>query len=227
VGQLRSARCFAGAPRSFPWPLGYSRLPSPGSGRIASPVFRATLPLRGAAGRYLGVWALTIRPSRRRFAARLNSSVRALIGMKRIVQENGTGCGIACAAMIAGTSYARAKRVALQEGVVDERPPYYTTSADLVRLLAALGARAERPRKVVRWPSVSGLSIVGIGYNRTSDTWHWVVYVPSPNGDYVLDPRARIKSDRRVDFTRMHPHRYIPVTRPNNSSKPTPLRGAA
>jgi hypothetical protein len=43
---------------------------------LAGLALRARIRLRGAAGQHPSAWALTNRPSRRRFAARLNSGVR-------------------------------------------------------------------------------------------------------------------------------------------------------
>lgn len=133
--------------------------------------------------------------------------------MRRIKQLDATGCGIACAAMIAGVSYKRARKRAIELGIVGDRPPHYTTSGDVRRLLIDLGASAARGRRLTHWESVSGLSIVGINYSKEFDAWHWVVYVPSKRGSYVLDPRAAVKSCRRYDFLRMRPRSFMPVAR--------------
>lgn len=73
---------------------------------------------------------------------------------------------------------------------------------------------ASRGRRLTHWESLTELSIVGINYNDKSDTWHWVVYVPSARGGYVLDPRAAVKANRRYDFYRMRPRSYIPIGLP-------------
>ena len=147
--------------------------------------------------------------------------------IRRVVQKDSTGCGIACAAMLSGTTYRRAKLLAIDLGIASDRPPYYTSSRDLSLLLRKLGLEPSRGRRLSRWESLQCLSVVGINHNDETDTWHWVVYVPTANGGYVLDPKKSIKSARRVDFGRMTPRSYIPVLRPNKSFKPTPLRGAA
>ena len=134
--------------------------------------------------------------------------------MRRIKQEDATGCGIACAAMIAGVSYARARTRAVELGLVDCAPPHYTSSRQLRQLVGSFGATASRGRRLTHWTSLSELSIVGINYNEKSDTWHWVVYVPSTHGGYVLDPRAAVKADRRYDFPRMRPRSFIPIELP-------------
>ena len=149
--------------------------------------------------------------------------------IRRIVQRDATGCGLACVAMLSKVSYSEAKALAATLGFAPKKRSYYTESWQLRQLLKDLGVRSQRGRRVSHWSSIGSLSIVGINptVRRGHTYWHWVVYVPGPHGGYVLDPMASIKSSRRTDFGRMRLRSFIPVTRPNNSSKPTPLRGAA
>ena len=134
--------------------------------------------------------------------------------LKRVVQKDATGCGLACIAMVAGVSYTQAKKAAVKSRVVDENQPYYTNSGQLARILEELGGSAEKGRRLSHWSSLTSLCIVGIGYKEAEDTWHWVVFVPDRTGGHVLDPRKSVTTNRRKDFSRMVPHRYIPVTRP-------------
>ncbi len=136
--------------------------------------------------------------------------------IKRIIQEDSTGCGIACAAMVASVSYIEAKRTAIKYGIVKEKPPYYTTAGELSALLSKFGNDFARGRKLRKWESLDKLSIVGINYKPTYDTWHWVVYVPDSEAGFVLDPRKGVKTYKRTDFSRMRPRSYIPVSHPNN-----------
>jgi len=131
--------------------------------------------------------------------------------MRRIVQKDVTGCGLACAAMLGGTTYLRAKALAVRLGISSDRPPYYTSSGQLSLLLRKLGLRPSKGRKLSNWASLQGLSVVGINYSERNNIWHWVVYVPSANGGYVLDPRESVKTTRRTDFGRMVPRSYIPI----------------
>lgn len=147
--------------------------------------------------------------------------------MRRILQEDPTGCGIACAAMVSGVSYAQAKQRAIELGIVEVKPPHRTQSATLTKLLEDLGVRCKKGRRLSHWSSLTTMSIVGINYKEKNDTsyWHWVVYVPDdvrgyvPDDvrGYVLDPRKIIKTEQRRDFKKMHPHNFIPVVCPNIS----------
>lgn len=38
--------------------------------------------------------------------------------IKRVIQEDSTGCGIACVAMVAGISYAEAKQITLNNEIL-------------------------------------------------------------------------------------------------------------
>lgn len=135
--------------------------------------------------------------------------------IRRVIQKDGTGCGLACAAMLGGTSYLRAKTLAVRLGISSDRPPYYTSAGQLSLLLRNLGLRPSKGRRLSKWESLQGLSVVGINYREKDDTWHWVVYVPSADGGYVLDPKKSVKTARRTDFGRMIPRSYIPITRSN------------
>ena len=132
--------------------------------------------------------------------------------VRRILQEDNTGCGLACVAMVAGTSYAKVKAVAIRLGIATKRPPYYTSAKHLSMLMRELGLRSSKERMLSGWKSFSAPSIIAINLDKKGN-WHWVVYVPSADGGYVLDPKKVIKSVRRTDFSRMRPRSYIPMLR--------------
>ncbi|MDO8908424.1 MAG: cysteine peptidase family C39 domain-containing protein [Pseudohongiella sp.] len=146
--------------------------------------------------------------------------------LKRVIQKDSTGCGIACVAMIAGISYGEAKRTAIAHGIVKKRPPYYTTSGELTELLRKFHRGATKGRKLSKWESLDRLSIVGINFSSTHGTWHWVIYVPGIDAGFVLDPRKSVKTHKRTDFSRMRPRSYIAVTPPDNQLLATNNAGA-
>lgn len=132
-------------------------------------------------------------------------------GIKRILQEDATGCGLACIAMIVGKTYAEVKKIALDNEILEEKRTFYTKDKHLISLLDYFNFKAKKERKVSQWPLVQTLSIVAINYKKNNDSWHWVVYVPDENQGYVLDPHKKIKTDKRVDFSRMRVRSYIPI----------------
>jgi len=131
--------------------------------------------------------------------------------IKRIIQDDASGCGLACVAMIVGATYAEVKKLALDNGILEEKRTFYTISRDLISLLNYFNFKAERERKVSHWSSIQSLSIVAINFRESSNSWHWVVYVPDENQGYVLDPHKKIKKEQRRDLSRMRLRSYIPI----------------
>ncbi len=125
--------------------------------------------------------------------------------MQRVEQPDGTGCGLACVAMLAGRSYATVKEKAIKLTLYDgfgTKRNYRTLARHLRRLGEAyslcLGPRVEfaRRRRHVRTsldeferymkarePSAHAL----VATHRKEDEWHWVVW-DSDRGR-LLDPR--------------------------------------
>lgn len=143
----------------------------------------------------------------------------------RQLQQDRSGCGLACVAMLAGIGYAQARTLALALGVGSRayryragagshpvREGYLTDARQLRRMLKLLGLRTEAEREVSGWRECDGTGIVGINHDAVNDTWHWVVHLRDATGAYVLDPNARVRSERRSDFGRMRPVRFIPVS---------------
>ena len=62
--------------------------------------------------------------------------------MKAIVQEEETGCGLACVAMLAGESYQAVREVAAGLGITASDDTLYSDTAYVRRLLAHYGIAA-------------------------------------------------------------------------------------
>ena len=91
--------------------------------------------------------------------------------IKRVIQEDSTGCGIACIAMVAGISYAEAKQITLNNEILKKSVKnFYTTTKDLVNVLNSIGIESSKGRKVRYWSSINTISIVGINFLETTDT---------------------------------------------------------
>jgi hypothetical protein len=61
------------------------------------------------------------------------------------------------------------------------------------------------------WRKLPEKAILGINHDRKNNNWHWVVYIKDYLGEYVLDPKTTIKTERRTDFSRMKPKWYITI----------------
>lgn len=105
---------------------------------------------------------------------------RRLSAFRLVMQEDDTGCGVACVAMLAGVSYAEAKRI-----VFGDRPRkqvFFMNSEDMRRALDGVGVGLG-PMKHVRVgakfkPDGDALVLVNVDPASTlaDDNNHWILY---------------------------------------------------
>lgn len=131
--------------------------------------------------------------------------------MKRIIQEDGSGCGLACVAMVAGVTYAEARVFAVDYLDFDPLGPFYTEIIDLRYMLSEYGYGLSRYTPFKAYEYISPLAILEI--ERSGNHNHWVLYVKCGLDRYILDPAQGVKSERRRDWHRMRPVSYANVTR--------------
>lgn len=107
--------------------------------------------------------------------------------IRLIKQEDDTGCGIACVAMITSKSYNAVKsKLVYLEGWSASRNNYYTTAKQLNKLLNALSIKS----KIVyssSWTDIEGTAIVGV--NRDSKGYfHWIITIKDSSRFLIIDP---------------------------------------
>ena len=130
--------------------------------------------------------------------------------MKRVRQEHPTGCGIACIAMVCGTTYSNVMNEAKELlGWDNSQKTFYTDSSHLQKLLHAMKVNSQKGRSVGKWGSLPNTAIAGINYDKKHNRWHWVVFCREVDREYVLDPRS--KREERTDFGRMRLRSCIPI----------------
>lgn len=105
-----------------------------------------------------------------------------------VAQDDETGCGVACIAMLAGRDYAevRAKLFTSKRKRV-----FYTTYKDMRRGLGHFGLALDdgRARRFTSFADVPSTAIAAVEQSPPSKAhWHWVVFVREPGRRYVLDP---------------------------------------
>ncbi|MEE9448385.1 MAG: cysteine peptidase family C39 domain-containing protein [Arenicellales bacterium] len=107
--------------------------------------------------------------------------------IRLVKQKDDTGCGIACAAMVANCSYEKAKRMLMkQEGWKKLNRKVYTRARHIKPLLNKLGLKCEI-KKSKSWKDYDGLSIVGV--NSDEDGYfHWVVVIKDKKHFLIIDP---------------------------------------
>jgi hypothetical protein len=136
-----------------------------------------------------------------------------------IIQEEVTGCAIACAAVLSGKTYAQAKRIANGLGIRAEDSTLWSDTRPMRRLLNHLGFRIDRERPFANWDALPDLALLAIKWHmeRERPCWHWVVFVREHGKAYVLDSKKCLVSNVRTDFGRMKPKWYMAINVLSNS----------
>jgi ABC-type bacteriocin/lantibiotic exporter with double-glycine peptidase domain len=137
--------------------------------------------------------------------------------VKAVVQEERTGCAIACAAMLAGVNYAAAQRAGARLGITAADPSLWNHTGPMRRLLEHFHLRAAAGEKpFASWDGLPDLALLAIKWHRTATgpAWHWVVFTRKRGAAIgcVLDPKRALRTHRRTDFGRMKPKWFITVT---------------
>ena len=135
---------------------------------------------------------------------------------KIVIQEDETGCGIACAAMLAGSTYHAAKKRAKNLGIFPDDENLYSDIHDLRTLLESYNIRIGKKAPFRNWNTLPSTAIVAINYKTDLDSpsWHWAVFHRGDTGPVVLDPSRRLKRNVRTDLGKVKPAWYVPVGNP-------------
>ena len=96
--------------------------------------------------------------------------------VQKVIQQDPLGCGVACASMASGKSYAYVRQLFVENGIgARKQRPLSTGFRELQRALKLLGVEAA----VVPWrgwDAVDGIGIVAVDTNEgPSQNWHWIV----------------------------------------------------
>jgi hypothetical protein len=135
--------------------------------------------------------------------------------MKTVVQLERTGCGIASVAVLAGVSYAQAKRVANRLGIFADDSKLWSETGYVRRLLKEFGIRSARLEvPFISWDALPDLALLAVKWRKKRGRlfWHWVVFWRGPRGPAVLDSKCALRRHVRIDFGRMRPKWFIPVS---------------
>lgn len=135
-------------------------------------------------------------------------------GIKPVLQEEKTGCAIACVAMLSGLSYARAKGIAGRLGIAASDPKLWSDTAHVRKLLAHLNVKVSAREKPFKsWNELPDRAVLAIKWHREKGIpfWHWTIFIRDAEGGYVLDPKKALKNNIRTDFSRMKPKWFIEV----------------
>ena len=141
--------------------------------------------------------------------------------MKRILQENPSGCGLACVAMLANKSYKEVREKARSLGFDSDRC-LRTSAGELRSLLKECGISASKHLISFRnWDQLPDICILAINYNKSTEIWHWVVFASTNGSKYVFDPNPHIKTDKRTDLRRIKAKWYLKIELPRGGNVDT------
>jgi hypothetical protein len=139
-----------------------------------------------------------------------------------VVQEESTGCAIACAAALARIRYVEARRLAAKLGISATDSMLWSTAAPMRRLLGHLRIKVGLTEKrFTGWRQLPACALLAIKWHRVGagSAWHWVLFVREQSGVYVLDPKKNLRTHRRTDFGRIKPRWFIQVNLPRESKR--------
>jgi len=134
--------------------------------------------------------------------------------MEPVVQEEKTGCAIACSAALAGVSYVTAKKMANGMEITAEDSVLWSETKHIRKLRAKFGIKtANQEIPFTSWKSLPDCALLAIKWHieKGKPYWHWVVFVQESDRSYVLDPKKTLKTNIRTDFGRMKPQWSIEV----------------
>ena len=120
--------------------------------------------------------------------------------LTRVTQEDDTGCGIACVAMLACISYRESKTIFLEDVFSRKRRKYWTYHKHIEAALDAAGIRNRR-RRFSNWADFEGIAVVPVDRNKRTRNYHWIVAVRRGKHVYLYDPEE-VLPHKRVRFGR-------------------------
>jgi ABC-type bacteriocin/lantibiotic exporter with double-glycine peptidase domain len=122
-----------------------------------------------------------------------------------VIQEDVTGCGLACIAMLSHKTYDDIKDCILSKGIIKSKKNFMTNNSQIIRIGKEFGVTLEKRKKFQRWNDIPSTSLVSINFRhiKSKSEWHWIVFVKE-NGEkpYFLDPleNKKQKKSKRFDF---------------------------
>lgn len=114
-------------------------------------------------------------------------------GIQKIRQLDPYGCGVACLAMVTGTSYEQSREAFNRHGLGvrrKSRPPYSTASWEM-RMVVEVSGLLVSTRRWSGWDSFQGLGVLKVrdDWRGAVGRWHWVVAFRHPEFEIaVFDP---------------------------------------
>ena len=126
--------------------------------------------------------------------------------MKYIKQEDETGCGVACIAMISGQSYKTIRSFLINnkvEGIEKRKTNFRLNHPQLLKVTKTVRLHILEKQRFSKWTDVPSKAIVSTDFDPKRRNWHWIVFDKTKTGrPYFFDPYERKGNGgkRRYDF---------------------------
>lgn len=134
--------------------------------------------------------------------------------IKVVVQEEVSGCGIACVAMLANTTYKEMKIRANTLGIFAEDKRLWSETEYVRTLLRDYNLQVSPQEKpFTSWEDLPDLALIAIKYHLEHGRpyWHWSIFQRQGQTEVVLDPAKYLDNNKRDDFDQMQPQWSIEV----------------
>ncbi len=134
--------------------------------------------------------------------------------LKPVIQEETTGCGIACVANILGKTYAEMKHTANAMGIHAEDKSLWSDTRYVRKMLSHAGVETSADEiPFESWSTLPDLALLAIKHHQQDGKhfWHWVVFKRVDGQSFVLDSASYLSSNSRTDFDEMQPKWFIEV----------------
>ncbi|MBI9080607.1 MAG: hypothetical protein JEY79_12820 [Pseudodesulfovibrio sp.] len=145
------------------------------------------------------------------YERRESGNMLVALVVERVIQEDPTGCGLACVSMVVSASYAEVRKLAIEHLGFDSVGPFYTDLDDLRYMLDWYGYGLLRWTPFKSYKPISPVSIMGIERNGSGVEDHWVVHVKCGLDRYVFDPSRTVKTVQRRDWWKLRPVSYANI----------------
>ncbi len=136
------------------------------------------------------------------------------MNLEPVIQEETSGCGIACVATLAQKTYKETKRIANEHGIFAEDEKLWSETKHVRTLLEKFNIEAEpNETKFTNWDKLPDLALLSIKYRIEEGRpfWHWVIFKRENSQNVVLDPAKYLKENKRTDFENMNPEWFIKI----------------
>lgn len=130
------------------------------------------------------------------------------------IQQESSGCGIACTAMLAGKSYAEVKQKANQLGIFAGDDKLWSETGYVRCLLGEYEIKAAKEETpFTTWDAVPNLALLAIKFRleKGRSFWHWTVFQRTNGRKIVHDPASSLAKNERDDFEKIIPQWFIEI----------------